>query len=63
VGQMKALRDLVFVIDNVYFYVVASEDLRLKLERFEVTAEKIMMQTIECSVVIRELTGHGFTCT
>jgi hypothetical protein len=62
IERAKALRDLVFVIDHTYFYLVASEDLHLKLRHFEVTAEKILTQTIECSIIIRELTGHGFTC-
>lgn len=47
-------------MEDLYSFVEASDDLQNKVKVFEDTIQKIMKQTVECAIFIREYTGHGF---
>jgi hypothetical protein len=47
-------------MEDVYSFVEATESFRNKVEVLEKTINKILKQTVECAIFIREYTGHGF---
>jgi hypothetical protein len=62
VKRDKKLVDLVMAMENVYSFVDTIHALPSKLQVLEDTITKILKQTIECAMFIREYTGHGFGC-
>ena len=56
----KKLVDLVTTMEDVYSLVDAVESDPSKIQGLEDTIMKILEQTIECSIFIREYAGHGF---
>ena|ERR1700729_853510 len=62
-GQMERdaqIVDLVNTMEDVYSFVEESNSFRSKIKVLEKTIDEILKQTIECSIFIREYTGHGF---
>ena len=64
---LKAQRDrdqsvcnLVLTMESVYSFVEAIQLVPDKLEILEEVIVKILKQTVECAIFIREYTGHGF---
>jgi hypothetical protein len=53
IGLVKTMKD-------VYSFVEASDSFKQKVQLLEETIEKILKQTVECAIFIREYTGHGF---
>jgi hypothetical protein len=51
---------LVKTMEDVYSFVEASDSFKQKVQLLEETIEKILKQTVECAIFIREYTGHGF---
>ena len=51
---------LVKTMEDVYSFVEATQSFRNKVEVLEKTINKILKQTVECAIFIREYTGHGF---
>ena len=51
---------LVKTMEDVYSFVDATESFRNKVKVLEKTISKILKQTVECAIFIREYTGHGF---
>jgi hypothetical protein len=47
-------------MDNLYAFVLAVKELPAKIKHFEDVIGKIIKQTVECAVFIREYTGNGF---
>lgn len=47
-------------MENVYSFVDVIQSLPSKLELLEDIIVKILKQTVECAIFIREYTGHGF---
>lgn len=47
-------------MENVYSFVGAIQSLPDKLEILEEVTVKLLKQTVECAIFIREYTGHGF---
>jgi hypothetical protein len=47
-------------MEDVYSFVEASDSFKQKVQLLEETIEKILKQTVECAIFIREYTGHGF---
>jgi hypothetical protein len=52
---------LVQTMENVYSFVEASDSFQHKVQVLEDTINRILKQTVECAIFIREYTGHGFT--
>jgi hypothetical protein len=48
-------------MENVYSFVEASDSFQHKVQVLEETIHRILKQTVECAIFIREYTGHGFT--
>jgi hypothetical protein len=62
-GQLERdskLVGLVQTMEDVYSFVEASDSFREKVQLLEVTIGRILKQTVECAIFIREYTGHGF---
>ena len=62
-GQLNRdakLVGLVKTMEDVYSFVEASNSFKQKVQLLEETIEKILKQTVECAIFIREYTGHGF---
>ena len=51
---------LVNAMEDVYSFVEASESFQDKVHVLQRTIDKILKQTVECAIFIREYTGHGF---
>ena len=51
---------LVNAMEDVYSFVEASESFPDKVHVLQRTIDKILKQTVECAIFIREYTGHGF---
>jgi hypothetical protein len=51
---------LVKTMEDVYSFVEASDSFKLKVQLLEETVKKILKQTVECTIFIREYTCHGF---
>ena len=51
---------LVNAMEDVYLFVEASESFQVKVHVLQRTIDKILKQTVECAIFIREYTGHGF---
>jgi hypothetical protein len=47
-------------METVYSFVNAVRELPDKLQVLEGVITSILKQTVECSIFIREYTGHGF---
>lgn len=47
---------------DLYSFVDDLEDLRNKIARLERTIVRVLVQTTECGLFIREYTDHGFIC-
>jgi hypothetical protein len=47
-------------MEDVYSFVDVVQSLPDKLELLEAIVVKILQQTVECAIFIREYTGHGF---
>jgi hypothetical protein len=47
-------------MENVYSFVDVIQSLPNKLQVLEDIIAKILRQTVECAVFIRQYTGHGF---
>jgi hypothetical protein len=47
-------------MDNVYSFVDVVRSVPNKLQLLEDIIAKILRQTVECAIFIREYTGHGF---
>jgi hypothetical protein len=63
-GQVERDRDVVKLaatMEDVFSFVDAIESFPEKLTVLEETILKILHQTIECSIFIREYTGNGFS--
>jgi hypothetical protein len=63
-GQLERdskLVGLVQTMDDVYSFVEASESFQDKVNLLEDTISRLLKQTVECAIFIREYTGHGFT--
>lgn len=58
----KKLVDLVSVMADVYSFVDAIQTVPSKVQLLEDIIAKILKQTVECAIFIREYTGHGFGC-
>ena len=56
----QKLIDLVTTMEDVYSFVDAIESVPSKIQLLEDIITKILKQTVECSIFIREYTGHGF---
>jgi len=62
-GQLERdmmLVDLVKTMEEVYSFVEISDSFQRKVQLLENTIDKILKQTVECAIFIRECTGHGF---
>ena len=62
-GQLERdqrLVDLVTTMENVYSFVDVVQSIPGKLQLLEDIITKILQQTVECAIFIREYTGHGF---
>jgi hypothetical protein len=55
------LLSLVQTMIEVYSFVDDVESLSQKISRLEDVVLEITTQTVECSIFIREYTGHGFS--
>lgn len=62
VQRDKKLVDLVTTMEDVYSFVDTIQSLPSKLELVDGIVAKILNQTVECAIFIREYTGHGFRC-
>jgi hypothetical protein len=63
-GQLERdskLVGLVQTMEDVYSFVEASDSFQNKVQLLEETISRILKQTVECAIFIREYTGHGFT--
>ena len=49
-------------MEDVYSFVDITQDLPNKIQHLEDIVTKIVAQTIECVIFVREYTGHGFAC-
>jgi hypothetical protein len=49
-------------MEDVYSFVDTIQSLPCKLQLLENIIAKILKQTVECAIFIREYTGHGFGC-
>ena len=47
-------------MEAVYSFVDAIQSLPNKLQALEDIISKILRQTVECAIFIRQYTGHGF---
>jgi hypothetical protein len=47
-------------MENVYSFVDVVQSIPGKLQLLEDIIGKILQQTVECAIFIREYTGHGF---
>jgi hypothetical protein len=56
----KKLIGLVTTMEEVYSFVDAIQTVPNKLQLLEDIIGKILKQTVECAIFIREYTGHGF---
>jgi hypothetical protein len=56
----KKLISLVMTMEEVYSFVDAIQTVPNKLQLLEDVISKILKQTVECAIFIREYTGHGF---
>lgn len=56
------LCDLVSTMEDVYSFVNVTQDLPNKIQHLEDIITKIVAQTIECMIFVREYTDHGFSC-
>ena len=54
------LMGLVKAMEDVYSFVEASESFQERVQVLQETIDKILKQTVECAIFIREYTGHGF---
>jgi hypothetical protein len=54
------LIDLVRTMEDVYSFVDAIQSISSELQPLEDTIKKILNQTVECAIFIRQYTGHGF---
>jgi hypothetical protein len=54
------LVDLVKTMEDVYSFVEASDSFQNKVHVLQKTIDRILKQTVECVIFIREYTGHGF---
>jgi hypothetical protein len=59
----QKLVDLVTAMKDMYEFVSDLESLPYKMRQLEGTIIKVLEQTVECSIFIREYTGHGFAGT
>jgi hypothetical protein len=57
----KKLIDLVMTMNEVYSFVDVIRSIPNKLQLLEDIIAKILQQTVECAIFIREYTGYGFT--
>jgi len=51
---------LVMTMEDVYQFVEVSDSFQKKISLLERTVDNILKQTVECTIFIREYTGHGF---
>ena len=51
---------LVKTMEDVYSFVEASDSFQNKVHVLQKTIDRILKQTVECVIFIREYTGHGF---
>jgi hypothetical protein len=51
---------LVQTMEDVYSFVEASDSFQEKVQLLEDAIGRILKQTVECAIFIREYTGHGF---
>ena len=56
----QSICDLVLTMESVYSFVEAMRSVPDKREILEEVIVKILKQTVECAIFIREYTGHGF---
>ena len=56
----QSICNLVLTMESVYSFVKAIQLVPDKLEILEEVIVKILKQTVECAIFIREYTGHGF---
>ena len=56
----QSICNLVLTMESVYSFVEAIQSVPDKLEILEEVIVKILKQTVECAIFIREYTGHGF---
>jgi hypothetical protein len=64
-GQFERDRKLVALVttmEEVYSFVDTIQALPNKLQVLENIVSKILKQTVECAIFIRQYTGHGFGC-
>jgi hypothetical protein len=54
------LMGLVKAMEDVYSFVEASDSFQDKVHVLQRTIDRILKQTVECVIFIREYTGHGF---
>ena len=47
-------------MNEVYLFVNTIQSVLNKLQLLEDIVAKILQQTVECAIFIREYTGHGF---
>ena len=62
-GQLErdtSLVGLVKTMEDVYSFVEVSDSFQHKVRVLEDTIAKILKQTVECAIFIREYTGRGF---
>lgn len=48
------------VMEDVYSFVEPTDSFKTKIQPLEAVIDKIVKQTLECVIFIREYTGHGF---
>jgi hypothetical protein len=60
IDRDRRIFDLVETMEDVYSFVDVVKSLPKKLEILEDVIVKILKQTVECAIFIREYTGHGF---
>jgi hypothetical protein len=60
VERDKMLVNLMKTMEDVYSFVEATDSFQRKVNLLEKTINKILKQTIECAIFIREYTGRGF---
>lgn len=51
---------LVATLEDVFSFVDLIESFPSKIDKLEEVIIKILIQTVECVIFIREYTGHGF---
>jgi hypothetical protein len=54
------LVDLVKTMEDVYSFVEASESFQQKARLLQSVIDRILRQTVECAIFIREYIGQGF---